>query len=35
MVSAQNLLERLYPGRRAALKRQILLDALDCFRAGH
>lgn len=31
MVSAQNLLERLYPGRRAALKRQILLDALDCF----
>lgn len=31
MVSAQNLLERLYPGRRAALKRQILLDALVCF----
>ncbi|ENU43092.1 MULTISPECIES: TetR/AcrR family transcriptional regulator [Acinetobacter] len=31
MVSAQNLLERLYPGRRAALKRQILLDALICF----
>lgn len=31
MVSAQNLLERLYPGRRAALKRQILLDALGCF----
>ena len=31
MVSAQNLLERLYSGRRAALKRQILLDALDCF----
>ncbi|MDS7942570.1 TetR/AcrR family transcriptional regulator [Acinetobacter sp. V110_1] len=31
MVSAQNLLERLYPGRRAVLKRQILLDALVCF----
>lgn len=31
MVSAQNLLERLHPGRRAALKRQILLDALVCF----
>lgn len=31
MASAQNLLERLYPGRRAALKRQILLDALGCF----
>ncbi|MDO7211884.1 TetR/AcrR family transcriptional regulator [Acinetobacter nosocomialis] len=31
MVSAQNLLERLYPGRRAVLKRQILLDALACF----
>lgn len=31
MQSAQNLLERLYPGRRAALKRQILLDALSCF----
>ncbi|MCT6832732.1 MAG: TetR/AcrR family transcriptional regulator, partial [Acinetobacter baumannii] len=27
MASAQNLLKRLYPGRRAALKRQILLDA--------
>ncbi|EXS25501.1 MULTISPECIES: TetR/AcrR family transcriptional regulator [Acinetobacter] len=31
MQSAQELLERLYPGRRAALKRQILLDALSCF----
>ncbi len=31
MKSAQELLERLYPGRRAALKRQILLDALSCF----
>ncbi len=31
MVSAQNLLERLYPGRRAVLKQQILLDALVCF----
>lgn len=31
MISAQNLLERLYPERRAALKRQILLDALACF----
>lgn len=31
MQSAQELLERLYPGRRAALKRQILLDALYCF----
>ncbi|NUG00231.1 TetR/AcrR family transcriptional regulator, partial [Acinetobacter oleivorans] len=31
MQSAQDLLERLYPGRRAALKRQILLDALSCF----
>lgn len=31
MQSAQELLERLYPGRRATLKRQILLDALSCF----
>ncbi|MFV5640648.1 TetR/AcrR family transcriptional regulator [Acinetobacter oleivorans] len=31
MQSAQELLERLYPSRRAALKRQILLDALSCF----
>ncbi|ENX43827.1 TetR/AcrR family transcriptional regulator [Acinetobacter calcoaceticus] len=31
MKSAQELLERLYPGRRAVLKRQILLDALSCF----
>lgn len=31
MQSAQKLLERLYPGRRAVLKRQILLDALSCF----
>ena len=31
MQSAQELLERLYPGRRAVLKRQILLDALSCF----
>lgn len=31
MQSAHELLERLYPGRRAALKRQILLDALSCF----
>ncbi|WP_151827347.1 TetR/AcrR family transcriptional regulator [Acinetobacter oleivorans] len=31
MQSAQELLERLYPGRKAALKRQILLDALSCF----
>lgn len=31
MQSAQDLLELLYPGRRAALKRQILLDALSCF----
>ncbi|MCU4347067.1 TetR/AcrR family transcriptional regulator [Acinetobacter lactucae] len=31
MQSAQALLERLYPGRRAALKRQILIDALFCF----
>lgn len=31
MQSAQELLGRLYPGRRAALKRQILLDALSCF----
>jgi len=31
MISAHTLLERLYPERRAALKRQILLDALACF----
>ncbi|MBE2170342.1 TetR/AcrR family transcriptional regulator [Acinetobacter oleivorans] len=31
MQSAQELLERLYPSRKAALKRQILLDALSCF----
>lgn len=31
MKSAQELLERLYPSRRAVLKRQILLDALSCF----
>lgn len=31
MQSAQELLERLYPSRRAVLKRQILLDALSCF----
>ncbi len=31
MQSEQELLERLYPGRRATLKRQILLDALSCF----